>query len=222
MPRATRFILLALILVIGVLVIVRLSEYKAYFAQRNASTYVVQLFAILIPYVIAILFVSRLKGFFWTGLFKLAMMFGLASGVIEILTIAGENSILAFRIPQLAGILGVFITWGIAGFWATVTLKSVKAGLFASIASAAVCMLIGVAGGVWLEMFIAPTTPAIVATWQEFKRSAWTDPGAFQIANTLDSAFGHLLLAPFVATAFGVIGSGFGRVLRTPPTGSAS
>ena len=90
-----------------------------------------------------------------------------------------------------------------------------KHGLLTAIASAAVCMLIGVAGGIWLEMFIAPTNPAIVASWQEFKRSAWTDPAAFQIANTLDSAFGHLLLAPLVATIFGVIGCGLGRVLRT-------
>jgi hypothetical protein len=146
------------------------------------------------------------------------MIFGLASGLMEILTIAGENGILAFRIPQLLGTLGVFATSGVAGFWTTLRLKSVKAGFLASIASAAVCMLIGVAGGVWLEMFLAPTNPAIVSSWQEFKRSAWTDPRAFQIANTLDSAFDHLLLAPIVATIFGLIGSGCGRLVSESTT----
>ncbi len=71
-------------------------------------------------------------------------------------------------------------------------------------------------------MFVAPTNPAIVATWQEFKRSAWTDPAAFQIGNTLDSAFGHLLLAPVVAMIFGAIGAGLGRVLWTSKTQSVS
>jgi hypothetical protein len=222
MPRANKFILLALILVTCILVIVRLSEYRAYFAQHNASSYVVQLFAIFAAYVIAILWVGRLKGIFWASIFRVAMILGLVSGLMEILTIASENDILAFRVPQLLGILSVFATWAVAGFWATLTLKSIKAGLLTSVASAAVCMLIGVAGGVSVEMFVAPTNPLIVATWQEFKRSAWTDPAAFQIANTLDSAFGHLLIAPVVAMIFGVIGAGLGRVLWKSQSFSAS
>ena len=222
MTRATKFVLLALILVTCMLVIARLSEYRPYFAQHNASTYVVRLFAIFIVYIVAILLAGRLKGIFWIGVFRAAMIFGLASGLMEILTITGENDILAFRIPQLLGLLSVFVTWGVAGFWATLTLKSIKAGLLTSVASAAICMLIGVAGGVLVEMFVAPANPAIVATWQEFKRSAWADPAAFQIANTLDSAFGHLLLAPVVATVFGVIGAGLGRVLRASQTRSTS
>jgi hypothetical protein len=62
-------------------------------------------------------------------------------------------------------------------------------------------------------MFLAPANPALVATWQEFKRSAWTDPAAIQIANTLDSAFSHLLLAPVVALVVGAIGAGLGKLL---------
>ena len=214
LPRAIQFSFLALILVIGLLVIVRLSEYQAYFAQQQASTYVVQLLAILLPYGIALLFVGRFSGSFWTRIFKLALIFGLASGLIESLTIAGENDVLAFHPPALLGMLSVFAIWGVAGCWATITLQSMKAGLFTSLTSAAVCMLLGVAAGIWLELLIVPTNPVTVASWQEFKRSAWTDPVAFQIANTLDSAFDHLLLAPLVATISGAMGSALGRVLR--------
>ncbi len=89
-------------------------------------------------------------------------------------------------------------------------------------ASAGVCMLIGVAGGLAVEMFVAPTDPAPVATWQEFQRSAWTDPATFQIANTLDSAFSHLLLAPVVAIVVGTIGAGFGKLLSISRTRPAS
>lgn len=140
-------------------------------------------------------------------------MFGFASGLTEILAIAGENNVVAFRVPQLLGMLSVFAIWSVAGLWTTLTLKSVKAGVLTSVVTAAICMLFAVAGGVWLEMFVAPANPALVGGWQEFKRSDWTDPGAFQIANTRDSAFGHLLLAPLVASIFGAVGSGFGRVL---------
>jgi hypothetical protein len=59
MPRSTRLILLAFILVTSVLVFARVFEYKAYFAQHGAITYVVRLFAILIAYVIAILFLAH-------------------------------------------------------------------------------------------------------------------------------------------------------------------
>jgi hypothetical protein len=51
----------------------------------------------------------------------------------------------------------------------------------------------------------------VVATWSEFRRSGWADPGAFQVANTLDSAFSHLLLAPVAAGIVGALGSILGR-----------
>jgi hypothetical protein len=60
MPRVTRFVLLAFLLATSILVTVRLSEYNSYFVQ-HAGTYVVQLFAILIAYVIAIVFVGQIE-----------------------------------------------------------------------------------------------------------------------------------------------------------------
>lgn len=221
MSRNAKLGLIAVVLFTCVLVVIRLSEYRSYFAP-NATAYLAKLSAIFFVYICAILLSDRLHASFRIGVFRLALICGFGSGLLEISTIAGENDAFPFRVPQLVGLLSVFATWSIAGFWATLSLRSVKAGLLTSVAGAGVCMLIGVAGGVAVEMFVAPTNPALVATWQEFKRSAWTDPAAFQIANTLDSAFSHLLLAPVVAIVVGAVGAGLGKLLLISQTRPAS
>jgi hypothetical protein len=63
------------ILAIFILVTVRLPEYKAYFAQPNASSYVVKLFSVLFAYVIAIILGGRWKRIFRAEIFKLAIIF---------------------------------------------------------------------------------------------------------------------------------------------------
>ncbi len=64
-------------------------------------------------------------------------------------------------------------------------------------------MLIAVAAGFLIQFFLIAPKPDYVSTWAEFKRSEWTDPRAFEIANTLDSGFTHFIIAPFVALIFG-------------------
>ena len=68
-------------------------------------------------------------------------------------------------------------------------------------------MLIAVAAGFLIEFFVAPPDPATVSMWAEYRRSGWTDAHAFGLANTLDSACTHLVIAPIVAMVFGSIGS---------------
>ena len=81
--------------------------------------------------------------------------------------------------------------------------------------------LIAVAAGFAIEFFIAPPDPAVVSMWAEYRRSGWTDSHAFGLANTLDSGFTHLFVAPIVAMVFGGIGSLLARFLR-PAVRSAS
>jgi hypothetical protein len=75
-------------------------------------------------------------------------------------------------------------------------------------------MLLAVAAGLTIEFFIAPPDPATISTWAEYRRSGWTDAYAFGLANTLDSAFTHLIIAPIVAMVFGGIGSLLAGFLR--------
>src|SRR5262249_30684949 len=136
--------------------------------------------------------------------------FGLLGSVIEILNVAIENgfpySIGAPAFPVVI-MLVLFASWGVAGFRAARALRSIQAGLLAAVSSAAICMLIAVASGFIIQFFLASPAPAYVSTWAEFKRSNWTDARAFAIANTLDSAFTHLLVAPLVALLIGLLAS---------------
>ena len=125
------------------LVIARLSEYRAYFAQRDSKTHVVELLAMLIAYTIAIFLADRFKGLFGAGVFRIALVAGLVSGLIEVLTIASENAGLAFKVPPLLGMLSVFAAWGVAGFWAMFALRSMKAAVSTAVVSAAICCLSG-------------------------------------------------------------------------------
>jgi hypothetical protein len=80
-------------------------------------------------------------------------------------------------------------------------------GVLAGVSVAGICALIAVAAGCLIEFFVAPPAPAYVATWQEFGRSGWSDPRAFAVANTVDSGFTHLLLAPIVAALLSLGGA---------------
>jgi hypothetical protein len=73
-------------------------------------------------------------------------------------------------------------------------------------------MLVAVAIGFVIQFFLAPPEAAYVATWAEFKRSGWTDPRAFGLANTLDSGFTHLVIAPVAALVFGGVASFIARL----------
>ena len=94
-----------------------------------------------------------------------------------------------------------------------------RAGLLEALCSAGICMLIAVAAGFLIQFFVVPPKPEYVSTWSEFKRTGWTDPHAFEIANTLDSGFTHLIIAPVVALLFGGVASLLARftLSRTVP-----
>jgi hypothetical protein len=83
-------------------------------------------------------------------------------------------------------------------------------------------MLIAVTAGFLMEFFLVPPDPAYVATWGEFKRSGWTDARAFALANTLDSGFTHLVIAPIVAGIFGGVASLLARLLPSKATSVSS
>jgi hypothetical protein len=68
-------------------------------------------------------------------------------------------------------------------------------------------MLVAVTPGFVIQFFASRPEPAYISTWAEFKRSGWTDARAFGLANTLDSGFTHLVIAPIVALVFGGVAS---------------
>jgi hypothetical protein len=187
-----------------------IAQYPPFFDQPGPLTYVLESGTVLLAYAVAVVWVGRSKDAGWDAILKRAILFGIFGGTLEALNIAIENGIpVAIHSPAvpIGFMLLVFSSWGVAGFRATRSLRSVRAGVLTALSSGAVCMLIAVCAGFLIEFFAAKPAPAYVATWGEFTRSGWTDPRAFAIANTMDSAFTHLLAAPPVALVLGGLAS---------------
>jgi hypothetical protein len=187
-----------------------ISRYPAFFAQHSALVYVLELFGILLLYAVLAVYLVRVRGGAWSTILTNAMMFGVITGALEMINIGLEDlAPAAVHGPAVPiGFMAiVFSLWGIAGARTVRSGKSIRAGVATAILSAGICMLLAVTAGFLVEFFIAPPDPAAVSIWGEYRRSGWTDARAFGLANTLDSAFTHLIIAPIVAMVFGGVGS---------------
>jgi hypothetical protein len=189
-------------------------QYPAFWAQRGAWTYVCEPAAALLVYSGLVVWLSERRGAWWGKILRTAAAFGVAAAGVDLVGLIIEDGLLFHvRGPgmQIAMMLTLFTLWGVAGWSAARALGSVRAGLLAAVLSADVCMMIAVAAALIVQLFVVRPSLADVATWGEFKRSGWSNPRAFAIANTLDSGFTHLLLAPIIAGVVGSIGSSLGR-----------
>jgi hypothetical protein len=211
LPRAfLAFALLALIAMNIAMVAVAVAQSPAFFSQRGARAFVLEPICALLAYAVAAVLIARLHGPHWDPILKAAIVFGILTGSLEAINVGIENGGPSAARGPILPIGFMFITfalWGTAGFRTARLLRSTRAGFLAAVLSAALCMLIAVAAGFIVQFFLVPPEPAYVATWAEFKRSGWTDASAFAVANTLDSAFTHLVIAPIVALLFGGISS---------------
>jgi hypothetical protein len=204
--RPGSILVLVLIVADFTMIALALMQYPAFFSQPHAVLVVLQTVSVLVVFGVAVVWIGRQRSPSWDAILATAAIFGLLGGIAEALNIAIENGIpLAIRTPvvPIGSMLAIFITWVIAGFRVGRTFRSVRAGLLSAVISAGICMLLAVTAGFIIEFFAARPDPTIVLTWGEFKRSGWTDPRAFSVANTLDSAFTHLLIAPAIAFVLG-------------------
>jgi hypothetical protein len=194
-----------------------IARYPAFFAQHSALVYVLELIGILLLYTVLTMYLLMVRGGAWNTILTNATVFGVITGALEIINIGLENAApTAVRGPAVSiGFMAiVFSLWGIGAARTFRSGNSIRAGVATAILSAGICMLLAVAAGFTIEFFIAPPDPAAVSMWAEYRRSGWTDTHAFGLANTLDSAFTHLIIAPVVALVFGSIGSLLGGLAR--------
>jgi hypothetical protein len=204
------FALLAFVAINLGMAAIGVAPYPAFFSQHGAHTFVLKPVCALLAYAVAIVFIARRHGPYWDSILRAAMVFGGITGTIEVINVGIENGIpflVRGPVVPIGFMLTTFTVWGIAGFRTARSLKSPRAGLLAAVSSAGICMLIAVAAGFIVQFFLAPPEPAYISTWAEFQRSGWTDARAFGVANTLDSGFTHLVVAPIVALCFGGLAS---------------
>jgi len=200
------FLVASLILVAASLLeaVAALASYPAFFWQPAAWGFVLRFGCAYVAYGVLIAVLAA-RASHLADILRLAAIWGTATAALEIANISIEHGWpLAAHGPalQIAFMLASFLLWGCAGGHAARRARSVWAGLLGGICSAAFSSLVSVPAGLCIEFFVSPPAPQYVAEWGEFKRSGWTDAHAFGIANALDSAFTHLLLAPSVAAIF--------------------
>jgi hypothetical protein len=198
-------------------------QYPPFWAQRGAWTYVCEPVAALLVYSGMVVWLSERRGAWWDKILLTAAAFGVAAAAVDLVGLIIEDGLLFHvrgPVMQIAMMLALFTLWGIAGSRAARALGSVRAGLLAAVLSAGVCMMIAVAAALIVQLFLVRPSLADVATWGEFKRSGWSNPRAFAIANTLDSGFTHFVIAPVIAAITGGVGSLLGRYSSTPDAGN--
>ncbi len=202
------------------MIVIAVARYPAFFSQPGARLFELEPICALVVYAVAVFCFAQPRGAIWNTLRTTAVVFGLLTGTFEVVNMGIENGIpFSLHGPafQIGSMLTIFTLWGVAGGRTARALRSKRAGLLAAVSSAGICMLIGVTAGFVIQLFLVPPAPAYVATWAEFKRSGWTDARAFGLANTLDSGFTHLVIAPVVAVIFGGIATMLERFLRSKP-----
>lgn len=201
--------LLALVLWIALAAAFAVLETRSFFQQQGAAAYLVHLALILAIYTAGILKSTSGRFEHWQPRDGVVLTFGLLSGLLETTSIVLENrapQIFRYASVSISLMLITFLLWGVAAVRTYAPSTSWKSGLAAAVGSAGICMLIGVAVGFSIELFLKPPDPTKVALWSEYQRSGWSNARLFALANTLDSATTHLMLAPFVACVFGGAG----------------
>jgi hypothetical protein len=128
-------LMLGLIATIGSVVAVRISSLPSFFEEPGAQIYLLQLAGMLVVYVVATLWVGSRRGETWRLVLRIALLFGLVTGALEALAIGIEDSAagLSSKSWQIIETLGIFTLWAAAGLWVARRLKSIKAGLLASV-----------------------------------------------------------------------------------------
>jgi hypothetical protein len=212
-----RLWLLALIAADLALVGLRAATYPAYFTMPGAVGYLIPLLVALAVYAAAIVALPRLavRSPGAATALRAGMVAGLVGGALDIANITLE-SVLALpqavvSLTTLAAMLGLFVTFAVAGFVAG-RRAGFWPGLAAAVWSAAIAILIAITFGFLLANVALPRLAHDEQGDPDYQRSGWTDPRAFAIANTFDAGFTHLLEGPIIALVLGAAGSGLGQV----------
>jgi hypothetical protein len=220
-PRQARSLPVWLLLLIGVdpgLIVLRVVTYPAYNATPGAVGYLIPLAVGLFVYVLVIGTLPWLAARMPSGAtaLRVGTVVGLVGGALELVNISLE-SVLALpqpvvKVTTLIAMLGLFLTFGVAGFVGGRVAGTFLPGVGAAIWSAVVAILLAITFGLLLANVALPRLARDMAGDPDYQRSGWTDPRAFAIANTFDAAFTHLLEGPIIAFVLGSAGSGLGQI----------
>jgi len=114
-------------------------------------------------------------------------------------------------------LLGGFVLWGVAAAISRRRTGSITSGVLAAVCAAMVCVVLTITVGFTFAYLALTTLEHNIDGSPEYLQSHWQDLHAFAIANTLDAAFTHAMIAPIVALVTGSIGVLLARHQPKPP-----
>ena len=202
------------------LVVARTLLYPPLLTQPGGAIFVAEPILPLLAYAALGLWLTGGRGPGARAALRVGGGFGLVVGALWVANIAVESLIAldGGMSSLLTGVflLGGFALWGGAGFLAARRASSPTEGVRAAVVAAMLTVLIAIAFGLLLTFAALPRLEHGLAGSAEYARSGWHDLRAFAIANSFDSAFSHLLIAPVIATIVGALGALIGaRTIRS-------
>jgi hypothetical protein len=142
---------------------------------------------------------------------KSGTIFGLLVGVTFIITISVENfaeiSQQAITISTLGFMLINFLIFAYSGWYGTNKSSQFFLGIFTSVWSAMIGVLIALLFGFMVNFLFAHRLEQNLQASAEYLLSGSQDLRTFTFWNTLDSASSHLFEAPILAAGLGGLGS---------------
>ncbi|HZC79725.1 MAG TPA: hypothetical protein VE258_18365 [Ktedonobacterales bacterium] len=215
--RTARLLRRWLLVVIGIdlgLLAVRAATYPTFFSMPGAASYLIAPVVALAIYAAVIcalpLLAARAPGA--ATALRVGTLVGLVGGAIDVVNITLESLL---SLPQAVvtvttgvAMLGLFLSFGVAGFLGGRRAGSFGLGLGAAVWSAVVAILLAVTFGFVLINVALPKLAHDEIGDPDYARSGWTDVRAFAIANTFDAGLTHLVEAPIIAAVLGAAGSG--------------
>jgi len=195
------------------MVAVAVLRYRPLLSMPGGITIVIEAVAALVAFGALIIWIPRLAT---QAVFSAGVSLGALAAVVQVMHLVVERFV--HIAPSVEGfvsltfMLTTFLLWGVAGFRAASESGAMKFGATVGLWSAIVTMTLVVAAGFLSEFFLAPPNSAEVAEWAEYLRSAWNDPRAFALANTMESGMSHLILGPVVGAVCGVAGGAVSRL----------
>jgi len=180
-------------------------------AQPGGARYIVDVLLALGGYAVAAITLSiEMPSRLAVGR-QIGVRFGLVTGAMWVVSLGVETFAGLTGLPNIAAtgplLLGGFILWGVAAARTRRRTCSVGAGVLAAVCAAMTCVALTIAFGLTLAFLALPRLERNIDGSPEYLGSGWHNLHAFAIANTLDAAFTHLLVAPMVAVVVGTLGA---------------
>jgi hypothetical protein len=199
----------ALILIIA-LIGYGMVRYPLIVSEAGVSSIFLPVFMLLLYGVAAVWFTHR-PGQAHVAALRTGTAYGLVVGVTFIITISVENFVDIIgqvgTISTLGFMLLIFLLFALAGRRGGKDSGQLRWGIFASVWSAMIGVLIALLFGFAINFLFAPRLEQNLQASAEYVRSGSHDLATFTFWNTLESASSHLLEAPVIAAIFGSLGS---------------